>query len=169
MTSPLLTYFAIQRGLFGVCPNCAELFRVSETRVFLRAKPKPDWVDLLDHKAQRLDNAEENLVHTTEALRERAGQAGRRQAMKQIRKVDPIFTPRRLNPDDAKVIFHPVDYLVFDGMKSDAPIRRVLLLDRQGADAKHRALQRSIETAISKRRVDWKTLHVQPDGSIVEK
>jgi len=169
MSSPLLAYFAIQRAVFGVCPNCADFFRLSDSRVFLRAKPKPDWMDALDQKGKRLDAAEEKLADMEEELRVKAREAGRIEAMKQIRKVDPIFTPRGLNPDDAKVVFHPIDYLVFDGMKTGPKMRRVLLLDRQSPDAEHQALQRSIETAISKRRVDWKTLHVQPDGSIVEK
>jgi len=126
-------------------------------------------MDALDQKGKRLDAAEEKLADMEEELRIKAREAGRIEAMKQIRKVDPIFTPRKLNSDDAKVVFHPIDYIVFDGMKTGPKMRRVLLLDRQSPDAEHRALQRSIETAISKRRVDWKTLHVQPDGSIVEK
>src|SRR5688572_31037385 len=38
----------------------------------------------------------------------------------------------RLNCDDCKVIFHPVDFVIFDGMKSldDCRIRQIVLLDK---------------------------------------
>jgi predicted Holliday junction resolvase-like endonuclease len=47
-------------------------------------------------------------------------------------------------PDDAKIIFHPIDYVVFDGMKKES-IKNIILLDRQEKGTDHRALQRSIE------------------------
>lgn len=34
-----------------------------------------------------------------------------------MKQVDKVIHPQKLNPDDAKVIFHPVDYAVFNGMK----------------------------------------------------
>jgi predicted Holliday junction resolvase-like endonuclease len=169
MRSPLLDYFAVQRSLFGLCPHCADIFRLSDTRVFLRAKPKPDWMDALAKKGDLLEAAEEKLAEKEEDLRSKAREAGRREAMKHVARVDRVFTPRRLNPDDAKVIFHPIDYVVFDGMKIGPSMRRVLLLDRETTDSEHRALQRSIATAVEKGRMDWKTLTVRPDGSIVEK
>lgn len=75
------------------------------------------------------------------------------------------FMPRKLNPDDAKVIFHPVDYVVFDGL-IDHNIRKVLILDRK--DAKDKKLQRSVEKVIEKRNYEWRTLRVLDDGGIKE-
>ena len=50
-------------------------------------------------------------------------------------KIDPVFTPRRLNPDDAKVLFHPIDFVVFDGMKNADQVKRIVLLDRESSSA----------------------------------
>jgi len=86
--------------------------------------------------------------------------------IKAIRKIDPVFTPRKLNPDDAKVIFHPIDYIVFNGMKAPEPIKNIILLDRQAIGTDHRALQKSIEKVVEHENYEWQTLRVQEDGKI---
>jgi hypothetical protein len=87
-------------------------------------------------------------------------------AQKAVWRIDPIFTPRRLNPDDAKIIFHPIDYVVFNGMKGGERMRSVILLDREGATADQRRLQKSIEKTVERGRLAWQTLRVGDDGTI---
>ena len=71
-----------------------------------------------------------------------------------------------LNPDDAKVIFHPIDYIVFNGMKAPDPIKNIILLDRQAKGTDHRSLQKSIGRVIEHENYEWQTLRVQEDGKI---
>ena len=81
--------------------------------------------------------------------------------------VTPIALPGsyKLNPDDAKVIFHPIDYVVFDGMKKES-IKNIILLDRQEKGTDHRAVQKSIERVVEQENYEWETLRVQEDGKI---
>ncbi len=83
------------------------------------------------------------------------------------KKIDPIFTPRKLNPDDAKVIFHPIDYIVFNGMKENS-LKNIVLLDREAKISEHRKIQRSIEKVIGTGNYEWQTLRVMDDGKIRE-
>ncbi len=76
-----------------------------------------------------------------------------------------LFTPHKLNPDDAKVIFHPIDYVVFDGMKKES-IKNIILLDGEEKRTDHRILQKSIEKAVERENYEWQTLRVQEDGKI---
>ena len=80
-----------------------------------------------DKDAEKLQELGQKL----DEMNERGREKGRAQAKRLVRKIDPVFTPRKLNPDDAKVIFHPVDFLVFNGMKRAGPMRNLLLLDRK--------------------------------------
>lgn len=166
MTSDLIPFFAMQRSIFGICPCCGELFRLSDCKVFMKVRPVADWMDNLEQGGGKLDRAEERLAAKEHSIRQEAREKGRKRARAIIRKVDPVFTPRRLNPDDAKVIFHPVDYLVFNGMKQGGAIRDLIFLDREAREREHRQLQRSIERAIEKGHYEWQTLRVDQDGSI---
>ena len=161
-------FLTIQRQIFGVCPRSGELFRLSDCTIFQKKKPLQDWMDNLDAQAERLDLANERLDEKEEALREKAREKGRKQAMKAVRRLDSIFTPRRLNPDDAKVIFHPIDYIVFSGMKQANEIQRIVLLDKEASDDDHRRVQHSIEKVIETENYEWQTLRVQEDGKIVQ-
>jgi len=117
-----------------------------------------DWLKTIDLENRRLDAAEQRLEEKRSAIQESARELGRRQALKATRKIDRVFKPRRLNADDSKVIFHPVDFVVFNGMKLGPSIRNIILLDRQTRDVGHRAIQRSIERAIERENYEWQTL-----------
>jgi len=125
-------------------------------------------MDGLDFEAGRLDKAEERINEKEEEIREKGRKEGRRIAYLAIQKVDQIFTPRMLNPDDSKVLFHPIDFVVFNGMKNSESMENIVLLDRKTESPEHRRLQESIERVIEKRSYEWLTLRIDEDGSISE-
>ena len=166
MKSDMLKLFTLQRQLFGVCPKCNDLFRLSDCNIYLKRKPVSDWMDDLDLKSQRIERLSEKLDEKEGELRERAREKGRQEAQRVIRRIDPIFTPRKLNADDAKVIFHPIDYVVFNGMKKGISIRNIVLLDRREKGKSHQVLQKSIEKVVEHENYEWQTLRVKEDGKI---
>jgi predicted Holliday junction resolvase-like endonuclease len=167
MKSDILKFFNLQRQIFGICPECGEFFRLSDCKIFLKKRPSHDWMDKIQEEMERLDTIEEKLEEEKEKLKEKAREKGRKLAQKMVKTIDPVFTPRRLNPDDAKVIFHPIDYIVFNGMKENS-LKNIIFLDRETTTPEHRSVQRSIEKVIEKGNYEWQTLRVLEDGSIKE-
>jgi hypothetical protein len=131
MKSEMVKFFSLQRQIFGICPNCGGFFRLSDSKIFMRKRPVPDWMDEIKREKDRLTELEGKLEEKKGELQEKARQKGRKLAQKAIKKIDPVFAPRKLNADDAKVIFHPIDYIVFKGMKDTDSIKGILLLDRE--------------------------------------
>jgi len=166
MPHDIAGFFRVQRRIFGVCPACSELFRLSDAKVYLKTKPGRDWMEDLTAQQEKLDRARQRLEEREETVREAARAAGRRAAARVVRRIDRVFTPRSLNPDDAKVLFHPIDYVVFNGLKKGA-VRNLLLLDRQTRHSDHRSLQISIEKTVERGNLDWVTLRVG-EGGVVE-
>ena len=167
MKNDMIKFFRMQRQIFGICPQSGEFFRLSECRIAGTDKPAPDWMDKLKASGKRIDKQENIIDLESENLRESARKKGRVQANRVARKVDPIFTPRKLNPDDSKVIFHPVDYVVFNGMKKN-DIKNLVILDRKIKSPKNRGLQNSIRNSVDKENYEWLTLRVKRNGSISE-
>ncbi|MGD9116769.1 MAG: Holliday junction resolvase-like protein [Dehalococcoidia bacterium] len=166
MRNDILGFFQIERQIFGVCPKCGSFFRLSECKIHLKEKRVLDWLDTLLRKYDIVERAEEKLLKEEGVLREKAREKGRKQALEVARKIDAIFTPRGLNPDDAKVIFHPIDYVVFNGMKDTGTIKNVVLLDRERMDTSSRRLQRSIEKTIESGNYEWLTMVIDETGCI---
>ena len=165
MKIELIKFFAIQRQIFGVCTCCGEIFRLSDAKVYLKSKPDPDWLDKFHNSNARLEKAEEKVDAEEDEMREAARKKGRAAAMRKTKKIDKVFFPNKYNPDDAKVVFHPVDFVVFNGMKKNA-IKNLVLLDRQVKERGKKAIQKSIEKTVAKENYEWVTVQVSDDGSI---
>lgn len=172
MEKAILDFYSSLRQIFGVCPSCEEIFRVSDCKLYQKSKkPAIDWKEKVDSELNRLDILEEKLQEKIELAREAAREAGRKEADKIVKKIDPIFRPLKLNPNDAKVLFHPVDFIVFNGMNnnySDTGIRNILLLDKTNKSGENAQLQKSIESSISRGNYEWLTLRVEENGTITE-
>ena len=82
MKPDIFKYFALQRQIFGVCPKCNDFFRLSDSRVFLKKKPVPDWMDRVEKEEERLSRLEEKLAEKEDMLREKAREKGRVLAQK---------------------------------------------------------------------------------------
>lgn len=161
----LIKFFQLQRQIFGVCPHTGNVFRLSDCHIYVKTKPEPDWMQQLEASQVRIDNASEKLDEKEGDIREKAREAGRKEAMKSVKKIDNIFNPLKLNPDDSKVIFHPVDYIVFNGMKS-GQMKNLILMDKKKQVSDDKRLQQSIAKVIEKENYEWITLRVEEDGNI---
>lgn len=162
----LLKFFQLQRQIFGVCPNSGNVFRLSDCHIYVKKKPEPDWLQQIVASQNRIIKAEEKLDEKEAGIRERARIAGRNEANKMVKKIDKIFQPLKLNPDDSKVIFHPVDFIVFNGMKT-GQVKNLILLDKAYSNSDRR-LQQSIKQVIEKKNYEWITLRVEENGNIKE-
>ncbi len=166
MTTDILKFFTIHRQIFGICPRSGQFFRLSDCKVFIRKRPVADWLDRMELKNERLDRVEERLEEREEEVREKAREKGRRLAQIAVKKIDCVFSPHKLNADDAKVLFHPIDYIIFNGMKGSNSIKNIILLDREADEVNRRNVQKSIERVIEQENYEWQTLRVQEDGKI---
>lgn len=160
----LLKFFQLQRQIFGVCPHTGNVFRLSDCHIYVKKKPEPDWLQQIEAAQTKISKAEEKLDEKEETIREKARIAGRSEATKMVRKIDKIFHPLKLNPDDSKVIFHPVDYIVFNGMKT-GQMKNLILMDKAKGVTDKR-LQQSIQKVIEKKNYEWITLRVEENGNI---
>ncbi|MCZ2460106.1 MAG: hypothetical protein LC128_10850 [Chitinophagales bacterium] len=166
-TDNLIKFFQLQRQIFGVCPHSGNLFRLSDCNIYVKKKPKPDWMQKIQEEQSRLDKASERLDSKEDEIKEKAREAGRKEAIKVVKKIDTIFNPLRLNPDDSKVLFHPVDFIVFNGMKA-GKMKNLILMDKEKKVAGDKQLQRSIDKVVDKGNYEWITLRIEENGNIRE-
>jgi predicted Holliday junction resolvase-like endonuclease len=169
MHKEIISFYSTLRELFVFCPACQKPHRLSDCKLFQKSKPESDWKEKLDKDLDRLGQMEELLEEKIELAREAARLVGRKSADKAIKQIDPIFAPLKLNCDDSKVIFHPLDFIVFHGMKNrDKPceVTEIVLLDKATKTGEALEVQKSIESAVQKKKFEWMTLRVEQDGEI---
>jgi predicted Holliday junction resolvase-like endonuclease len=161
----LLKFFQLQRQIFGVCPHTGNVFRLSDCHIYVKKKPEPDWLQKIEISQTKIDNISDKLDEREEEVAEQARIKGRRDASAAIKKFDKCFNPRKLNPDDSKVIFNPIDYIIFNGMKSGL-MKNVLLVDSIKTTTADKQIQKSIDKVVEKGNYEWITLRIEDNGNI---
>ena len=111
------------------------------------------------------EQAEQRLDDIEGKLRKRAARAALRASKRLLRKIDPIFSGSGYNPQDVKVMFNPVTYVVFDGM-SQGDVREVQLLATPAQNRVSEQIQSSIEQIVKQGNFEFRTLRVDYHGRV---
>jgi predicted Holliday junction resolvase-like endonuclease len=151
--------------LMTVCPDCGELFYVSEAHPYYEGQKQRSSLDKLRSQESQLEEAEERLDDLEVKLRERAARAGLRATKRLLRKIDPVFSGSGYDPQDVKVMFDPVTYVVFHGM-SQGDVTEVQLLARPPQNGIIEQVQSSIEQAVNRGNIEFRTLRVDGQGQV---
>jgi predicted Holliday junction resolvase-like endonuclease len=165
MTANLVGAFQEMKRLHGFCPCCGEPFRLSAATLFTKGAPPRTAFDKVDAEQQKLNEAIERFDEKEEAIREKARQLGQAQARKRLKKIATTFTTRRIDPQDVKVLFDPVDYIVFRGLNGNG-VTGIELIDRPAETSRREKVQESIRKTIKQGNVEWQTFRIDADGRI---
>jgi len=165
-----LAFFQYNRQIFGICPCCGDFFRLSDCSLYQDELPAKDWLDSLNEAGERVVENLAQLNHQTSSVRDQANISGREIANQEVRVIDTVFHPNGLSADDAKTIFHPVDFIVFNGMNGQNTdgIQELVFLDGASATAEAQAIQKSIADTVAKGEYEWIVLTVDDDGVVHE-
>jgi predicted Holliday junction resolvase-like endonuclease len=159
--------------ILAICPCCGELFRVIEGKFLFPSKPLKscDYLQLvaLEKKLagddERLSHAEERFENQMTDQKRRLARKGQKQAKRKLRKIDPVFSARNIDPQDVKVIFDPVEYLIFHGLNSPDGVSLIEFISREPESKQHESTITSIDRTIRNGDVTFETLRLKDDGS----
>lgn len=166
MPSDVIRIFDEFRSIFGICPCCGEVFRLGDASLHAKGKRPSTEFDRLGARAQALDRAEERFDAREAQLREIAQARGRQQARRVLRRIDPVFTGHDFEVQDVKVLFDPVQFVVFRGLNGPR-FKEIVFVDGPPRTSTREKTLKSIQTAITRGNCDWLTLRLSEDGRIV--
>ncbi len=152
-----------------MCPNCDNIMRTSDLKLFSKEKTEKTWLDTYDAKTKRLDKNEDKFAEEERKIREESRQRGREQVPKLVNQaLNKNFLKLKYDPYDVKAILHPVDFVVFDGMNR-GQVDHVALLSNKTANPHLQRLHKAIADVINAKSYSWKVLHVAEDGAVTYK
>lgn len=157
------------KGCFTLCPCCNKIYRLSDSHLILDGKkPNRDWMDKIDEEIEKLNKQEAIIKDKLKVKRDQAIIDGRLAADKAVSQFDPIFKPLNLNPNDSKVVMHPIDFIVFNGMNDNVEspvIKNIVLLDKKTNNRPE--IQESVREVIENERYEFQTIKVDDNGNVV--
>jgi predicted Holliday junction resolvase-like endonuclease len=160
--------------ILGICPCCGEILRLAEAKfIFPKETPKTcEYLDLVTLERRvadddsRVSTAEERFEEKLDEQRSTLIDHGRRKAKRQLRKIDPIFSARGIDPQDVKVIFEPVEYIIFHGLNSAGGVSSLEFVSRPPETRTQEVTVTAVDNAIRNGNVEFETLHMCNDGSL---
>ena len=172
MTGIVDTFQAFS-GILVICPCCGELLRVAELSLRYTGKFERTVLDDLRQHEKRLEKKQEALdrkldrfEEKEDTLRRAAAERGRKRMKRLIRKIDPSMSKLKYDPQDIKVIAHPVDLIVFDGLNGGGnQIKNIVFIARSKAKT-YKGMRRSLARALEKGKFLWETVQVAVDGTV---
>jgi predicted Holliday junction resolvase-like endonuclease len=87
------------------------------------------------------------------------------EADRRLEAITAFFKSHDMAIGDIKLLFHPVDYVLFRGL-SAGDCTAIEFIDRETVSTLHERLQRSIDTAIKAGHVSWLTVRIGDDGRV---
>jgi predicted Holliday junction resolvase-like endonuclease len=160
-------YLREQRHIFGICPDCGQITRLSDIQVSYRGKYVPDWKDKIDKKLEYWENKLGDYESKRDEEHAKAIERARKTLLpKMLDKLFPLMRSQGIQPEDVKVILHPLDFIGFDGMNTEESVKRILMLESKSNQAFRKELQTSIQNTIDNGKYDWNLLRVDNTGEI---
>ena len=98
-------------------------------------------------------------------MRAQLTEQGRKQAKQRLKEIDPVFSGTGVDPQDVKVVFDPVEYVVFHGLASVYGVKFIEFISRSPSNKKQEVLIESISKTINNGDVEFETLRMRNDGS----
>jgi predicted Holliday junction resolvase-like endonuclease len=161
----LVKLFREFQTIFGVCPCCGEVFRLSEARLYVGRPPRRTVFDELHEEQRKVDQARERFEARESRIREVAKLKGQAVARRLLRRMAPVFVSNHIDPNDVKVVFDPVEYVVFKGL-TNGGCSRIRFLDRPSRSVRQERIQNSLAKTIDRGDIFWRTYRISETGNI---
>lgn len=159
--------------VLAICPCCGEIFRLVEGKFVFPKKQlmQCEYLELVslekkvDLEDKRLSDAEDRFLIKLKGLKKQLAERGRNQAKQKLKKIDPVFSAKGIDPQDVKAIFDPVEYVIFHGLNSERGVDLVELVSRSPESKPQETIVKAIDKTVRKGNVEFVTLQMKDDGS----
>ena len=163
MSTSLIDSFQDLKTILCVCPCCGELVRVSDLHLSFKGKAPKTWLDKYDAELQRLEARQAAFEVKIKDIKDRAVTRGRLQTINRVNScLEPGLAGCNFNPYDIKALYHPADFVVFDGL-DEKELKKIVFLDsnRRGG-----SVQKSLKSSIEEGSCDWRLARVTEIGGV---
>jgi predicted Holliday junction resolvase-like endonuclease len=164
MSASLVDSFQDLRTILCICPCCGELVRASELHLSSHGKAPKTWLDDYDAELSRLEKREEEFEASVAEVKQAAIERGRKIVVERASScLDSSISCFNYDPYDIKALFHPVDFVVFNGLNAGEGLEDITFLTRS---RRGDALQKSVAKVVKDGKYSWKVARVTEDGGV---
>lgn len=152
MSEAVMRIIRVENLIAGYCPNCHEMFRLSEVELFYIPDRKKDFLEELRNKQRELE--QQILTERHDAIkRSRSSLMG-----KLFESVRPYLPEFNYHPGDLRSIWNPVDFVSFNGLAMNRDVDSITFVEIKSGRSTLSTVERSIKEAVEKGKVSFETV-----------
>lgn len=177
-----------QVHIFGLCPCCGDIFNlsdviistgtkkaiISETKSIIELQNKNyNLEDKYSFLSEKLEDNHYNIMDLKEEARDtttieivKKKIEGRKEAIKKTKSFFPLFAKKNIDPRDLKLIFSPIEFVVFNGMAEKKKLKNIVLLGKKPDNKEQEKIVKTIVNCIEKGNLDFKVIRFSESGNI---
>lgn len=162
-----LAFFEETKEIYGFCPCCDDLFRLSDVTLYTKNPPPQTPFDRIQEEQLRLDDQIQRFEERESGIRQKSKMRGQEAAKGHLKKILPFFFGQKINLNDVKVLFDPVKYVLFKGL-NDANCSSVEFVDHPAESKEKELIHKSLDRTIRAGNLEWHTFRIDDDGRCVK-
>jgi predicted Holliday junction resolvase-like endonuclease len=167
MVDNILELFQSFRTILCVCPHCGDILRLSDLHLKYKGEAPRTWLDTYESKLRRLEEQQEGFKKEEKKLHKAAIERGHDKVPAMISQcIDEDMARLNYNPYDIKPLFHPVDFVVFNGLSFKGEVEDVTFLSKKTSNDVLNKIRSSLNRSLDKNRYEWQVARVTIDGKV---
>jgi predicted Holliday junction resolvase-like endonuclease len=140
------------------------MVRASELHLSAQGKSPKTWLDDYEAELGRLEKRKEEFEANVADIKNKAIERGRKKVVERATScLDSSISCFNYDPYDIKALFHPVDFVVFNGLNAGQGLEDITLLTRV---RRGDAIQKSVAKAVKDKSYSWKVARVSEEGGV---
>jgi len=184
----VVCFYKEQYYIFGVCPCCKKIFQLTDCAVnipgikitfkqlhnIVKEREKLDKrrdafesrEDKYYENNERYQNRLDEFKTSDKIIEKRVRRSGRKLALKKIGKIDKVFSQKNIDPRDTRLIFSPVEFVIFNGLTEYKRIDSLLLLGKQPESSCQEKILNSIGKVIKTGNLEFTQIRIDENGKV---
>jgi len=151
----LVDFIQAERNIYAQCPNCEEIYRLNEFKIFHGATPPQDLLDQLRLAEEEFEAKKKKIVE----------QAIEKSKVTYIGNTLEHLAPTTVkwghHPRDCRFLGAPIDYISFDGYFTDNKVNKITFVEVKTGNADLTPKERSIKKAVENGNVHFEEFRIE--------
>lgn len=148
-------------GFKAECPCCGETFSLKTAGMFFGDDFTDEALALYDTRLGDIRNELANLKAMKKSISVKSETGARATNLGFIyERIAPTLKDFKLEPNDCRSLFDPIDYVVFNGLTKTGKVDSIVFMDVKSGGAKLSAKQKRIQQLVENSKVSFQTYEV---------
>ena len=167
MIDDLVSMFQSFKTILCVCPHCGDLVRISDLHLSYKGAAPRTWLDTYQNDEKKLEKLESEFDEKVKAIHAAALKRAHLRVPQMVNKcIHDSIARLKFNPYYIKALYHPVDLVVFNGLKAGGKVEDITFLSRRTQNTALNKIRSSLESTIDKGSYDWRLARVSLKGEL---